>query len=100
MTVGNVVNGKAKIAIFNLNTGKRLDRGDLYHTDDIFTADFNKVDTDIFATGSNDGTVAFWNVRTLKKEKQWNVRNFWTDRYDETETDLGIKQISFNPKSE
>lgn len=84
VTVGNAINGKAKIAVFNLDTYKRIDDGDLYHTDDIFAADFNKIDTDIFATGSDDGTVAFWNVRSLRKLKQYNVRNFWTDRYDES----------------
>ena len=100
VTVGSVAHGKAKIAIFNLRNYERIDEGDLFHTDSIFAADFNKIDTDIFATGSNDGTVGFWNARTLKKEKQYLVSDFWTDKYDDSKKTLGIRSVAFNPKSE
>lgn len=44
-----------------------MDDGQMFHTDDTFTCDFSHDDESMFATGSDDGTVGFWNVWNFKK---------------------------------
>ena len=88
VTVGDKRYGKSIIAVFNLNSGKRIDDGDMYHDENTFSADFSHEDEDMFATGSDDGTVGFWNVKTLRRIKKWDVREHYKDNYNEDQKNL------------
>lgn len=98
VTTGDKRGRRSEIAVFSISSGRRMDDGEMYHSDSTFSGDFSEEDEDMFATGSDDGTIAFWNVRTFKNIGKYDVREFWRENYDYSESDLAIHSIDFNPK--
>lgn len=77
-----------------------MDDGQMFHTDDTFTCDFSHDDESMFATGSDDGTVGFWNVWNFKKIGKYSIENYWKRNYDNSKNEYAIRSVEFDPNGD